>query len=137
MALALGTAQFLWQPGALSLKPVTASPANLVMSILGYQAAKAAIYTLAQKNHSPGGDDMQRGGQHLAGSSDHLKPPWLSTASTPAPLSRQNSSSGVGEPGTAGTVEGGGRCTEAQASAPSHTWARRAGPALCAEAGSK
>ena len=45
--------------------------------------------TLAQNKHSPGRNDTLEGGEHLAGSSDHLKHPQLSTASASAPLSRQ------------------------------------------------
>lgn len=37
------------------------------------------MYTLAQNKHSPGRNDTLEGGEHLAGSSDHLKHPQLSS----------------------------------------------------------
>lgn len=51
------SSESLRQPGAMSLKPATDSPAHLVMSAMGQQVAKAAIYTLAWNNHSPGRND--------------------------------------------------------------------------------
>lgn len=79
---------FLQQPSALSFKPAADRPAHLVMSVQGHEAVKAAIYTLAHNNHPPGRNDTLEGGNLLAGSSDHLKCPWLSTASASAPLLR-------------------------------------------------
>lgn len=52
----------LQQPSALSFKPATDSPAYLVMSVQGHEAVKAAIYTLAHNNHSPGRNDTLEGG---------------------------------------------------------------------------
>lgn len=79
---------FLQQPSALSFKPATDRPAHLVMSAQGHGAVKAAIYTLAHNNHSPGRNGTLEGGNRLAGSSDHLQCPRLSTASAAAPLLR-------------------------------------------------
>lgn len=41
----------------MALKSATDSAAHLVMSAMGHQVAKAAIYTLARNNHSPGRND--------------------------------------------------------------------------------
>lgn len=51
------SSESLWQAGAMSLKTATDSAAHLVMSTTGHQVAKAAIYTLAWSNHSPGRND--------------------------------------------------------------------------------
>lgn len=50
---------------------------------------KAVIYTLAQNNHSPGRNDMLEDDKPLAGSSDHLMWPQLSTVFASVLLSRQ------------------------------------------------
>lgn len=114
---------FLQQPSALSFKPATDRPAHLVMSAQGHGAVKAAIYTLAHNNHSPGRNGTLEGGNRLAGSSDHLQCPRLSTASAAAPLLRGMAA----ERGGRGQgpwswqvpwVMGAGCLSKAQASAP-------------------
>lgn len=64
-------------------------PAHLGMSSSRHWITKAVIYILAQNNHSPGRNDMLEDDKPLAGSSDHLKWPQLSTVSASVPLSRQ------------------------------------------------
>lgn len=64
-------------------------PAHLGMSSWRHWITKAVIYILAQNNHSPGRNDMLEDDKPLAGSSDHLKWPQLSTVSASVPLSRQ------------------------------------------------
>lgn len=115
----------LQQPSALSFKPATDRPAHLVMSVQGHEAVKAAIYTLATIITLQA--EMTRWNvvtNHLAGSSDHLKCPRLSTASASAPLLRGMAAERGGHgqgPGLAGAMGDGGGVSQQ-------------GPGLCSRA---